>query len=68
MGELQPWQQRLLEEKQQLDDNIEKLAAFLADMDAVKEASMEQISLMNQQLGAQRYLSELLGKRIALFN
>jgi len=61
-------EQELVDEQATLDAQIAKMQAFLNDAEAVQKVPMGEISLMNQQLGSMRYISEILGKRIALHN
>lgn len=54
---------RLLEEKQQLDDKIEKLNSFL-DSDKVGEIDVVQLTLLNVQVKAMKTYSQILLERI----
>lgn len=66
MSELQPHQQRVVQEKQELDERLSKLHSFLGSqvfnsLDADEQSRLRrQADLMNQ-------LSIVLGERIAKF-
>lgn len=56
---------RLITEKQQLDEKIVKLNAFLSDDEkAVQIAGYPQIGLMQEQLDVMLHYSEILNTRI----
>ena len=58
--------ERIRNEKQDLDDKIEKLRAFIWDGNKVFEAlPMVDVDLMMTQLHTMRQYSEILGKRIS---
>ena len=61
--ELQPHQQRVVEEKFQLDDKIQKLEAFLAS-DKVQHVDGHEITLLGSQLQAMKTYSAFLNARI----
>jgi len=59
--------ERLIDEKKQLDEKIEKLETFVASEDFLK-IKAEQMSLLNVQLFAMKTYSQILVERIALAN
>jgi hypothetical protein len=62
---MEPWQERVVDEKRELDGRIERLSAFLegpAERDAVDA------SLLVSQLEVMRDYSRLLGMRIRRFD
>jgi hypothetical protein len=61
--ELEPYQQRVVDEKWELDSKIEKLMAFLA----APSPAATGLELLEAQLLAMRSYSEILGKRIGEF-
>ena len=57
---------RMRDEKQSLDDNIEKLRAFIWDGNKIfEELPMVDVDLLMTQLHTMRQYSEILGKRLA---
>ena len=57
---------RMRNEKQGLDDNIEKLRAFIWDGNKIfEELPMVDVDLLMTQLHTMRQYSEILGKRLA---
>lgn len=62
-----PHQMRVIEEQIQLDDKIEKLAAFFGS-DIYKGLDPAEQERLTTQLGAMREYSEILGQRITAFN
>jgi hypothetical protein len=60
---MQDWQQRVIGEKDQLDDRIEKLESFLSStqVDNVEENALE---LLQRQLTVMQEYSAILGERI----
>ncbi|MFW9605837.1 MAG: crAss001_48 related protein [Pseudomonas sp.] len=63
---MSPHQQRVVEEKAELDGRIERLASFLRSERAFTVEQME--ALRERQLDLMEQLSELLGDRIANFS
>lgn len=64
--ELQPYQQRLLDEKQELDERVEKLSAFV-NSENLNKASEQEQELLRQQLAIMTSLQVVLQKRIDLW-
>lgn len=60
---MEPYQERVVAEKAQLDQNIEKLEAFLSKA----TLSEEQMELLRRQYAAMQAYSAVLGERIATF-
>lgn len=58
---------RLLTEKSELDEKIEKLSAFLKS-DKITSIDPLQQTLLNKQLPLMQSYSEVLGQRIHLLN
>lgn len=63
---LQPHQQRVVEEKQQLDEKREKLKTFI-DREIFQSLEKDYQTLLIQQLESMDSYSEILGKRIDRF-
>jgi hypothetical protein len=66
--DLQPHQQRVVFEKNDLDGKIERLTAFHNDTPQDARVSLEERERMGRQLDAMRTYSEVLGDRIAAFS
>lgn len=64
--ELQPHQQRVVAEKQELDDRIDKLTAFVNSENFNKASEQEQ-PLLRQQLNIMLSLQAVLAERINLW-
>lgn len=64
--ELQPHQQRVLDEKKELDERIEKLSAFV-NSENISKASVNEQGLLQEQLVVMRELQEILQERINLW-
>jgi hypothetical protein len=62
-----PHQKRVLEEKEQLDERIEKLEGYLDDTDRVAKLSPDERELLGRQLSAMQEYSAILEERISLF-
>jgi hypothetical protein len=64
--ELEPHQERVVEEKQQLDEKIAKLAAFIGGtmFASLDDAERSRLSIQLQHMNG---YSEILGQRIAAF-
>ncbi len=63
---MQPYQQRVIEEKRELDDKKQRLKQFLKGPTFATLGEEEQVR-MNQQLCAMDSYSAILGERIAAF-
>lgn len=63
---MQPHQQRVVDEKAELDDKITKLAAFI-NGDICKTLEHRNQELLSKQLGYMRNYSETLSLRIERF-
>ena len=63
---LQPHQQRVVDEKTELDIRRAKLAAFIDGKLFLTLSEAEQIRLLRQKIAMSRY-SAILGERIAAF-
>ena len=63
---MQPHQERVIEEKKQLDEKREKLTAFIGGSVYRTLEATEQ-SRLNRQLEAMSLYSNILGERIAAF-
>ena len=63
---MQPHQQRVVDEKAELDSRIEKLNTFITSEKIQSVSEREQFLLGAQSVAMQRY-SEILGERIANF-
>lgn len=63
---MQPHQQRVVDEKTELDSKIEKLNAFINSEAIKKVDEQEQFRLGAQSVAMQRY-SDILAERIANF-
>lgn len=61
-----PHQQRVIAEKQELDDKISKLSAFL-NSDSASKVNFDEVQLLNKQLICMIDYSIVLGKRIDLW-
>lgn len=56
--------ERVIEEKNQLDEKIKKLYAFLIDEEKVSKISTRQKSLLSRQLDIMSDYSDILNKRL----
>ncbi len=63
---MQEWQKRVVEEKAELDERIEKLEAFIASPKFEVISTYHAVALKDQAAVMRRY-SEILGRRIAMF-
>ena len=63
---MQPFQERVVQEKAELDEKIVKLKAFL-ETDTFKSLSVKEIDRLNRQFRAMCEYSSILGDRIAAF-
>jgi len=62
---MQPFQERVVQEKAELDEKIDKLAAFVPG--AIGIVSFEELSRLIAQLDVMTEYSLILGERIAAF-
>ena len=63
---MENYQQRVIDEKKELDGRIYKLSAFI-DGDVFNELSAEEQRLLNSQLKVIQEYSMILNDRIAIF-
>ena len=66
-AELQPHQQRVVAEADELDDKLTKLNAFL-NSNRVSVVSREELERMQRQSNAMTHYSDVLRERIAAFD
>lgn len=66
VSQIQPHQQRVLDEKQELDTRIEKLSSFLHS-ENIHKASGEEQELLHKQLDVMIDLQQVLQQRIDLW-
>lgn len=66
MSEMQPHQQRVIGEKAELDERLQKLTAFLASP-AGREVDDDERYLLLRQASFMGNYSDTLGRRIALW-
>jgi hypothetical protein len=64
--ELQPHQQRVLAEKRELDERVEKLTSFV-NSENISKASFKEQGLLREQLAVMCALQEILQERINLW-
>jgi hypothetical protein len=64
---MEPWQQRVIDEKAELDGRIARLYAFVSGP-ACNDAPVNALACMYVQVMAMREYSFALGERIALFS
>jgi hypothetical protein len=65
--ELQPHQQRVVTEKAELDEKIDKLKAFIMNSPIYQKLPDDERSRLNQQYDAMVVYSHILGARIEAF-
>ena len=65
---MQDYQQRVVNEKKELDEKRKKLEAFLFANDMTKKVSQEMFDLLTEQLLIMNIYSLVLYRRIALFD
>lgn len=65
-NEIQPHQQRVLDEKEALDDKLTKLIAFFSTK-IYDELTMQEQELLKLQSSYMQSYSNILAERIALF-
>lgn len=68
MTELQPYQQRVVDEKADLDERTRKLATFIADNPLFGGLPCAERDRLRRQYHLMAALSRVLGERIAEFN
>jgi len=66
--EIPTYQQRVIEEYQQLDARLDALHAFFGDREKCKKVSHEALRLMLDQSVAMRQYLEILAERTYLFD
>ena len=62
-----PWQERVVEEKKELDIKIGKLIVFMDVNSIFQSLDVKEKSTLREQLGAMNLYSYLLGERIDRF-
>jgi hypothetical protein len=65
--ELKPYQQRAVNEKEELDEKIVKLSGFIIDSPFFAAIDLEEQRLLKEQIDVMWKYSEILTERIALF-
>lgn len=65
--ELQPYQQRVIDEKEELDKKANKLSQFIGFSKIFETLDAVEQELMKEQNDMMWQYSEILGKRIAAF-
>lgn len=60
------WQHRVMNEKQELDERIEKLDVFIRQNPLFEQFSMRQRELLYQQLFTMEKYSIILGMRVSV--
>lgn len=65
--ELQPHQQRVVDEKSELDEKLEKLASFIQENPIFEKLEEEDKDLLLLQQSSMAEYSVILSKRIARF-
>lgn len=63
---LQPWQERVIEEKAELDNKLMKLIEFLKS-DAFQDLPLVNIRCLRRQRMVMELYSDILNERISLF-
>lgn len=64
---MEPYQQRVIDEKKELDDKIEKLTSFLTNDEQRSKVSDQEADRMQRQLDCMNAYSGILGERIDAF-
>jgi crAss001_48 related protein len=64
---MEPYQERVIEEKKELDEKIEKLAAFIESDAFISVSTREKVRLHRQEVLMQLY-SKVLADRIEAFS
>lgn len=65
---MQPWQQRVVEEQQALDEKRRKLSAFIASDTFKNMEDWREASRLKFQARVMKQYSDILAARIAAFN
>ena len=65
---MQPYQERVISEKADLDKRIDNLADFIQDNDIFLDLDEAEQDRMNRQLDIMNDLADVLGERIAAFD
>lgn len=65
--ELAPHQQRVVTEKQELDEKVERLAAFISESPTYQTLSTDEQKRLAEQHHYMKNYSDILGARIAAF-
>lgn len=66
MAELQPHQIRVVGEKQEIDERVSKLGAFIKS-DAFTNVETDERARLYRQLVVMKHYAKILGERIAAF-
>lgn len=64
---MRPYQQRVVDEKKELDDKLEKLSKFIDNEDLFFALEIEDQDLLGEQEDLMKRYSEVLQKRIERF-
>ena len=64
---MQPWQQRVIEEHNELDKKIDKLETFIKTMDDTNRVAYQDWQLLEAQLHAMRAYRQILSIRSSKF-
>ena len=64
---MEPYQQRVVDEKAELDEKIKKLKEFMVKPTFLT-LPLHERNIMSRQLGAMDYYSECLAERVLFFN
>jgi CRISPR/Cas system endoribonuclease Cas6 (RAMP superfamily) len=64
---MQPHQQRVVDEKSELDDRIGKLRTFIVESPIFVKLDSAEQNRLNRQYSHMRAYSDILGERIAAF-
>jgi hypothetical protein len=64
---MQPHQQRVVDEKTELDDKLVKLDAFIVGSEIFKDLPEDERTRLRKQAGFMKGYSDVLGDRIAAF-
>jgi len=64
---MQPYQERVIEEKKALDEKIDKLRTFISDDPKFADAGMEEQGRLREQLQHMLRYTDVLHERIAAF-
>jgi hypothetical protein len=63
---MQPYQQRVIDEKAELDDKLIRLTQFIIG-DVFKDVAVDEQARLTRQCGIMKEYSDVLGERIANF-